>query len=86
MALRTKPFIKKQKSVQKILMGTTLEGSQSLCSRSLLLAQAGFWSLAVDMKGYGESSAPPGRLAAFTAFPVGHALGPCQASDHLPEV
>lgn len=32
------------------------------------LAQAGFRVLAVDMKGYGESSAPPGELAVSQLF------------------
>ncbi|KAF3818429.1 hypothetical protein GH733_011846 [Mirounga leonina] len=38
------------------------------------LAQAGFRVLALDMKGYGESSAPPGRLAVSQLSYVGHAF------------
>lgn len=38
------------------------------------LAQAGFRVLALDMKGYGESSAPPGRLAVSQLSCVGYAF------------
>lgn len=48
------------------------------------LAQAGFRVLAVDLKGYGESSAPPGGLAGPQLFSVGHALRLSSSPAALP--